>query len=63
MVQLKLQLDWDRTSAVVATILNSRSGVKKSQMVLPDKVNPYRTRKKSGGKVRLADMARGFGVK
>jgi len=64
MVELKLQLDWDHTASIIAMMHNSRMGVKRNQMISPESANPYRQKKKKrGGKIRIADMARGFGVK
>lgn len=64
MARLKLQFDWDHTAGIVATILNARQGVKQNQWINPEKINPYRTGpRRKGDKIRIADMARGFGVK
>lgn len=62
-VRLKREESWDHTAAIVASILNARTGMKKHQMVNAEKLNPYRTRKRTGGKIRIADMARGFGIR
>lgn len=32
---------WDHTSLLVATVLNSRQGVKRRHLVRPTKIHPY----------------------
>jgi len=60
----RMRAEWDHTAALITIIHNTRQGIKASQMITPDKVNPYRIKKrKLGNKLKIADMARGFGAK
>lgn len=64
MIKVRLGYEWDHTAAVIAIIHNSRMGIKRNQMIDAEKLNPYRQKKKrKRGKIKIADMARGFGVK
>lgn len=51
----------DHTAAICATILNSRMGIKQSQCIDPEKLNPYRKRKKKKGeRLTIEQFGRAF---
>tara|TARA_R110000803_G_scaffold145496_1_gene211315 strand:+ start:670 stop:861 length:192 start_codon:yes stop_codon:yes gene_type:complete len=62
MVETRMMINCDHTAAICAAIYNSRMGIKSGQMTTPDKLNPYREKKrKKGGKVKLEDFAKAWG--
>jgi len=63
MVDLKMKCDWDHTSAIYSIIHNSQMGIKRHQMLTPDKVNPFRRAvRKKNRKVPIIELAKGFGA-
>ena len=64
MVETRQRIMWDHTAMLVATILNSRQGVTRKDMIRnPSKLNPYRQRvlTPQRSKMTIAQFARGFG--
>lgn len=63
MVELRQRIEWDHTAMIVATILNSRQGLARKDLIKdPSRLNPYRKKvKRKSAKIQLTDFAKAFG--